>query len=62
MSQPVDIARAWKDEEYREKLSGAERVRVPANPAGLIELTEVDLASIAGGMDWDNQTNSCPYW
>jgi mersacidin/lichenicidin family type 2 lantibiotic len=45
----LDIIRAWKDEEYREGLSAAERSRLPQNPAGLIELTEPDMADVAGG-------------
>ena len=49
MSQPVDIARAWKDEEYRQSLSEAERARLPVHPAGLIELADANLDSIAGG-------------
>ena len=36
----LDIIRAWKDEEYRLSLSEAERALLPANPAGLIELTD----------------------
>ena len=45
----LDIIRAWKDEEYREGLSAAERSRLPQNPAGIIELTEPDLAEVEGG-------------
>ena len=44
-----NIIRAWKDEEYRLSLSTAERVLLPDNPAGLIELTDADLEHIAGG-------------
>ena len=41
--------RAWKDEEYRLSLSEAERALLPANPAGIVELTEDDLGAAAGG-------------
>jgi mersacidin/lichenicidin family type 2 lantibiotic len=44
-----DIIRAWKDEEYRTSLSEAERAKLPKHPAGLIELTDVELATVAGG-------------
>jgi mersacidin/lichenicidin family type 2 lantibiotic len=44
-----NIIRAWKDEGYRLSLSTAERVLLPDNPAGLIELTDADLEHIAGG-------------
>lgn len=45
----IDIIRAWKDEEYRLSLSDAERASLPANPAGMIELTEAELDAVAGG-------------
>jgi mersacidin/lichenicidin family type 2 lantibiotic len=44
----LDIIRAWKDEEYRLSLSDAERAQLPANPGGLIELTDVELGAVAG--------------
>jgi mersacidin/lichenicidin family type 2 lantibiotic len=43
------IIRAWKDESYRNSLSDVERSLLPDNPAGLIELTENDMMSVAGG-------------
>jgi mersacidin/lichenicidin family type 2 lantibiotic len=46
----IDIIRAWKDEDYRNSLSEAKRAQLPQNPAGLIELTDFDMKSIAGGM------------
>ena len=42
MSNP-DIVRAWKDPAYRATLDEA-----PANPAGLIELSDDQLASASG--------------
>jgi mersacidin/lichenicidin family type 2 lantibiotic len=45
----IDIIRAWKDEEYRNRLSEAERTQLPENPAGLIELGDTDMESVAGG-------------
>ncbi len=44
-----DIIRAWKDEEYRLSLSKAERDKLPEHPAGVIELTDVELSMVAGG-------------
>lgn len=44
-----DIIRAWKDENYRQSLSEGERLTVPENPAGLVELTDDDLGVAAGG-------------
>jgi mersacidin/lichenicidin family type 2 lantibiotic len=46
----IDIARAWKDPEYRKTLTPEELASLPPNPAGNTELTSQDLASVAGGM------------
>ena len=43
------IIRAWKDEAYRQSLSDAERALLPENPAGVLELTDAELALVAGG-------------
>ena len=40
----ANIIRAWRDTEYRNSLSEAERALIPAHPAGLSEL-EKDGAS-----------------
>ncbi|HEU4511210.1 MAG TPA: mersacidin/lichenicidin family type 2 lantibiotic [Pyrinomonadaceae bacterium] len=45
----LDIIRAWKDEEYFSKLSESERSQLPANPVGVIELTDQDLTEVDGG-------------
>lgn len=50
----IDIIRAWKDDEYRNSLSEAERAELPENPAGLIELGDADMESVAGGMHYLN--------
>ena len=56
----LDIIRAWKDPEYRLSLSEAERAQLPAYPAGLIELTDAELGTVAGGSDdsFDPNTNT----
>jgi mersacidin/lichenicidin family type 2 lantibiotic len=43
-----NIARAWKDEAYRQSLSVEEQAILPASPAGEIELTEAELEAISG--------------
>jgi mersacidin/lichenicidin family type 2 lantibiotic len=45
----LDIVRAWKDEEYFNSLTEAERRLLPQNPAGLVELSDDDLGVAAGG-------------
>jgi mersacidin/lichenicidin family type 2 lantibiotic len=44
-----DIARAWKDEAYRQTLSEEELQLIPANPAGELELTNTELDTVSGG-------------
>jgi len=46
----INIIRAWKDPNYRNSLSEAERAALPANPAGIIELTDAELCGASGGM------------
>jgi mersacidin/lichenicidin family type 2 lantibiotic len=45
----LDIIRAWKDEEYANSLTDVQRAMLPANPAGIIELTDQDLHAAKGG-------------
>ena len=47
----IDIVRAWKDEAYRRSLSEAERMSLPENPAGMIDLSDSELNGVAGGTD-----------
>ena len=47
----IDIIRAWKDEEYRKSLTDEQRASLPANPAGKMELSEMDMSGVAGGTD-----------
>lgn len=57
MSQK-NIIRAWKDEDYRSTLSEAELAALPANPAGLVEVSDDDLNAMTGG----TYTTYCTYW
>jgi mersacidin/lichenicidin family type 2 lantibiotic len=45
----LDIIRAWKDEEYFNKLSDSDRSLLPSNPVGAVELTDEDLSIAEGG-------------
>ena len=45
----IDIARAWKDEEYRNSLTPEQLASLPPNPSGETELDEEELGSISGG-------------
>ncbi|GCE09051.1 mersacidin/lichenicidin family type 2 lantibiotic [Dictyobacter aurantiacus] len=44
----LDIARAWKDAQYRGTLTSEELAQLPENPVGALELTDNDLASVSG--------------
>ena len=46
---PLEIIRAWKDEEYRLSLSEERQALLSAYPTGLIELTDAELDAVAGG-------------
>ena len=48
----IDTIRAWKDAEYRASLSAAELAALPANPAGLVELPDEEMAEVAGGRSY----------
>lgn len=50
----IDIVRAWKDEAYRKSLSEEERLALPENPVGEIELTDTDLEAVYGGWGGNN--------
>jgi mersacidin/lichenicidin family type 2 lantibiotic len=50
----LNIIRAWKDEEYRKSLTDAEKALLPANPAGLVELTAEEMSYIDGGYSTAN--------
>ncbi|MGK7955515.1 MAG: mersacidin/lichenicidin family type 2 lantibiotic [Crocosphaera sp.] len=59
----IDIIRAWKDEEYRNSLSDSEKAQLPENPAGVIELDDDDMSSMAGGHDTNctDETHTCKH-
>jgi len=45
----VDVIRAWKDEDYRLSLSDDERALLPEYPAGMGNLSDIDLEGVGGG-------------
>jgi len=44
----IDLARAFRDEDYYLGLSTAERASLPAHPAAMIEVNEDELRAVAG--------------
>jgi len=51
------IVRAWKDETYRQGLSVEAQAVLPANPAGEIELTDIELEAISGACGQSNNNS-----
>ena len=47
----LNVVRAWKDPEYRNRLGAAERALLPDHPAGAIELSDAELDAVAGGVN-----------
>jgi len=58
------VVRAWKDPEFREHLSKAERAALPESPSGkpLTELGEDELGGIAGGFPPNTAPILCQSW
>jgi mersacidin/lichenicidin family type 2 lantibiotic len=54
----VDIARAWKDPEYRKSLTPEELANLPPNPAGGAALSDEELERLSGGLRGAVETSS----
>lgn len=54
MDKEVDVARAWKDEEYRKSLTPEQLATLPPNPAGEEALGEEELDDVSGGIFFGN--------
>ncbi|QDF06874.1 mersacidin/lichenicidin family type 2 lantibiotic [Myxococcus xanthus] len=50
------ILRAWRDPDYHDSLSDAERAALPDSPASVLELDDATLAFITGG----DGASTCP--
>lgn len=44
-----DVVAAWRDQDAFESLSDEEKMRLPANPAGMADLNEELLEQVSGG-------------
>lgn len=54
-----EIARAWRDEEYRDGLGAGARGALPEHPAGIVEVPDAVLAEISGGATELLATGGC---
>ena len=43
----IEVAKAWKDEEYRDTLTAEQLAELPEHPAGVIEFGQPQLADEA---------------
>ncbi|MEM8933400.1 MAG: mersacidin/lichenicidin family type 2 lantibiotic, partial [Acidobacteriota bacterium] len=43
------IIRAWRDRDAYLALTDEERAQLPDHPAGIVELSDEDVADVAGG-------------
>lgn len=53
----INIARAWKDAEYRKTLSANELALLPENPVGAVEISEDEASDIVGM--WGGSNTCC---
>jgi mersacidin/lichenicidin family type 2 lantibiotic len=53
------IVTAWRNTDYRARLTAAEREALPANPAGESALADIDLDIVTGGDTCHCQTLGC---
>lgn len=61
MKKKVDLARAWRDQDYYLSLTDEERASLGTHPAGFLTLEDTVLTSIAGGCsDIHGETYTCP--
>jgi mersacidin/lichenicidin family type 2 lantibiotic len=51
MKKNIDVARAWRDEDYFLSLTEEERASLGAHPAGAAPLEDEVLKSITGGCE-----------
>jgi mersacidin/lichenicidin family type 2 lantibiotic len=54
-----NIIRAWKDEDYRLSLSIEEQRSLPANPAGMVDISQKDLTNATGRASFIIVFNFC---
>ena len=56
------IIRAWKDKAFRASLSEEELQNLPSHPSGLIELSDDNLGTVAGGTMITWGVSSICFW
>ena len=52
-----EIVRSWKDEEYRHSFITESDEAPPENPAGLYELSDLEMGAVTGANEYQYPTN-----
>ena len=60
MKKNIDVARAWRDEDYYMSLTEEERASLGDHPAGAVSVSDEILGSITGGCGVTAGTNNTP--
>jgi mersacidin/lichenicidin family type 2 lantibiotic len=59
MKKNIDLARAWRDEDYFLSLTDEERASLGIHPAGIIGVDDEILRSITGGCMYTYKLSFC---
>ena len=59
MKKNIDVARAWRDEEYYLSLTEEERASLGDHPAGVMAVADDVLGSISGGCGYKTPSTAC---
>ena len=59
MKKNIDVARAWRDEDYYLSLTEEERTSLGAHPAGAKTVADDALSSITGGCGFKSPSTVC---
>ena len=59
MKKTIDVARAWRDQDYYLSLTEEERTTLGAHPAGAMDVADDVLKSITGGCGTTGKSAIC---
>lgn len=59
MKKSIDLARAWRDEDYYLSLTEEERAGLGEHPCGVMDVRDETLRSITGGCGTTKGSISC---
>jgi mersacidin/lichenicidin family type 2 lantibiotic len=59
MKKNIDLARAWRDEDYFLRLSEEDRAGLGIHPAGIVDVNDEILGSVTGGCAYTLKVSFC---